>query len=213
MVTHLCMIDTPMGDDRDDLIATPSQTVGPFFHVGLTGETSLGCLVHADTKGVRIRLRVRVLDGNGLPVPDALVELWHADAGGVYVRPDEPASLMSPAGFCGFGRLGTDADGACLFETIHPGRVPDGRGGLQASHINVCLFARGLLRQVFTRVYFAGDEGHDADPVLTLVPADRRETLLARSDASAEAHDGAEPARWSIEIHLQGERETVFFDL
>src|SRR5262245_33022381 len=130
-----------------DLIATPSQTVGPFFHFGLADQTSLGCLVKPDTKGERIRLIVTIFDGDGCAVPDSLIEIWQADADGTYVRPSEPADVSSPSGFCGFGRLATGADGSCTFETIRPGRVPAEHGVLQASHINVCLFARGLLRQ------------------------------------------------------------------
>jgi protocatechuate 3,4-dioxygenase, alpha subunit len=193
-----------MSRDHVRLTATASQTVGPFFHFGLADNASLGCLAGPDTSGERMRLRISVLDGDGLPVPDALVELWQADANGVYVRPADAAHVLSPPGFSGFGRLPTGADGSCIFETIRPGRVPDDRGGLQASHINVCLFARGLLRQLYTRIYVDDAARLDADPVLLLVPKDRRETLIARAGA-----DGM----WCFDIRLQGERETVFFDL
>jgi protocatechuate 3,4-dioxygenase, alpha subunit len=186
------------------LTATPSQTVGPFFHFGLTNDVDLGCLVRPDTRGERIDLHIRVLDGNDAPVPDALIEVWQADADGNYVRPEDPASALQSAGFCGFGRLPTDATGACTFATIRPGRIatPDGR--TQASHINVCLFARGLLRQLYTRVYFAGDPDVDGDPILSLVPDERRPTLVAQQTGAA---------AWSIDITLQGKGETVFFDL
>ena len=147
----------------DHLIATPSQTVGPFFHFGLADHATLGCLVRSDTRGERIRLKFRVLDGDGVALPDALIELWQADADGVYVRPGEPTDLLAPGGFCGFGRLPTGTDGTCVFETIRPGAVHDSDGRPQAPHINVCLFARGLLRQVYTRVYFAGDALLDSD--------------------------------------------------
>jgi protocatechuate 3,4-dioxygenase alpha subunit len=185
-------------------IATSSQTVGPFFHFGLADHATLGCLVRPDTPGERIRLKIRVLDGDGAPLPDALVELWQADADGVYVRPDDPKDLLSPFGFCGFGRLPTGADGACVFETIRPGQVRDAQRGPQASHINVCLFARGLLRQVYTRVYFAGDEALESDAVLALVPEGRRQTLLARP---------CDSGGWLFDVRLQGDGETVFFDL
>ncbi len=186
------------------LIATSSQTVGPFFHFGLADHATLGCLVRPDTRGERIRLRIRVFDGDGAPLPDALVELWQADADGVYVRPDDPKDVLAPPGFCGFGRLPTGADGACVFETIRPGQVRDAQGRPQASHINVCLFARGLLRQVYTRIYFEGDEALETDAVLALVPEDRRQTLLARRHESGE---------WLFDVRLQGNGETVFFDL
>jgi len=186
------------------LIATPSQTVGPFFHFGLADQTGLGCLVTGDTRGERIRLKVRVTDGDGVPLPDALVEIWQADADGKYVRPADPKSVLTPTGFCGFGRLPTSVDGTCVFETIRPGPVLDASGRPQASHINVCLLARGLLRQVYTRVYFAGDPALASDSVLAAVPESRRETLLASRSTSGE---------WLFDIRLQGEGETVFFDL
>lgn len=176
--------------------ATASQTIGPFFHFALGGNTSLGCLVRADTKGERIRLKIRVLDGEGAPVSDALVELLQADAEGAYNCQD----------FSGFGRLATGDDGACLFETIRPGRVPDHHGGWQGSHMNLCLFARGILRHLYTRVYFADDPALEEDAILALVPATRRATLLARP-----VHDA--PEQWFFDIRLRGERETVFFDL
>lgn len=176
-------------------VATPSQTVGPFFHFGITTDRQLGSLAGAAT-GERVHLHVRVLDGAGMPLPDAMIEIYQANALGEY----------GTAGFSGFGRLATDADGACVFETIRPGRVADAGGRRQAAHINVCLFARGLLRPLYTRVYFAGDPDLEADPVLALVPADRRSTLTATPGPGA-------PGGWEWPIHLQGPRETVFFDL
>jgi protocatechuate 3,4-dioxygenase alpha subunit len=186
------------------LVATSSQTVGPFFHFGLADQAALGCLVRADTRGERIRLRVRVLDGDAQPLPDALVELWQADADGIYVRPQDPKDVLAPAGFCGFGRLPTGPDGTCVFETIRPGAVRDAEGRAQAPHINVCLLARGLLRQVYTRIYFEGDPALESDAVLAFVPPERRRTLLAQPTGADE---------WSVEIRLQGDGETVFFDL
>jgi len=176
-------------------IPLPAQTVGPFFHIGLTTNPTLGCLAHPDAKGERIRLRLRLFDGDGQPVPDGMIELWQADASGKY----------DPGGaFCGFGRLATDPTGTCIFDTVRPGRVPDGRGGCQASHINVSVFARGLLDRVCTRVYFADDPALADDPVLALVPENRRGTLIAQADA-------ASASTWNLDIHLQGEQETVFF--
>ena len=184
------------------LIPTASQTVGPFFEVALAPDARLGCLVTGPaTRGERIRLSLRVLDGDGAPVPDALVEIYQANTNGEY-----PASSSPGAEFHGFGRLATDTDGVCVFDTIRPGRVSDGRGGLQAAHINVCLFARGLLRHLYTRVYFAGDPALAGDPLLALVPADRRPTLLASPSEDR-------PGTWAFDIHLQADAETVFFEL
>jgi len=184
------------------LVATGSQTVGPFFHFGLTTDPTLGCLLRPDTKGERIRLRVRVVDGDAAPVPDALVEIYQADAAGEYPRPGGGSSDS----FSGFGRLPTGEDGTCVFDTIRPGRVTDARGVVQAPHINVCLFMRGLLRHIYTRIYFAGDPTVAADPMLALVPIDRRKTLMA-------APVSAEPNLWSFDIRLPGDAATVFFDL
>jgi protocatechuate 3,4-dioxygenase, alpha subunit len=186
------------------LTATPSQTVGPFFHFGLAHDVMLGCLVRDDTKGERIRVRMRVTDGDGLPVPDALLEVWQADADGIYVRPEDPATAGAAPAFCGFGRLASDPDGVCLFETIRPGPIVDGDGRFQASHINVTVFARGLLRQLYTRLYFEGDPDLERDVILSRVPADRRASLTAH-------HRGGQD--WSFEIRLQGDGETVFFNL
>jgi protocatechuate 3,4-dioxygenase, alpha subunit len=176
-------------------IATPSQTVGPFFHFGITTDESLGVVATA-AAGDPLHLLIRVLDGSGTPLPDAMIEIYQANAAGEY----------GASGFSGFGRMPTRADGSCAFETIRPGRVKDDRGRAQAAHVNVCLFARGLLRHLCTRMYFAGDPDLDADPILALVPADRRGTLLATPAAGT-------PERWEWTIHLQGGDETVFFDL
>jgi len=191
-----------IGDDSE-LIATASETVGPFFHFGLATDRALGAVADRTVDGEFITLRFRITDGDGQPVPDALVEIWQVDgAGNAAVA---PPSAPAPA-FRGFGRLPTAEDGTCEFETVRPGRVSDGQGGLQASHINVCLFARGLLRQVHTRVYFKGDPAIEDDAVLALVPADRRRTLLAIEDPQ-------QPGRWLFDLRLQGENETVFFDV
>lgn len=193
-----------MTDRDDDLVATPSQTVGPFFDFGLTRPNAgLGQMAGPDTPGERIRLRVRVVDGAGEVVPDAVVEVWQADASGAYPGVPDREPPTPGLAFLGWGRLGTDEQGTCQFQTIRPGRVQTGDGRLAASHFNVCLFARGLLRHVFTRIYFAGDPALSDDPVLALVPDDRRETLLARAEGDA----------WVFDLRMQGERETVFFDL
>jgi protocatechuate 3,4-dioxygenase, alpha subunit len=174
-------------------VATGSQTVGPFFHFALTASPALGTMAPEGAAGERIRLHVRVLDGDGAPVPDAMIEIYQADAGGAYGRPP----------FTGFGRLPTDEHGACVFQTVRPGAVPV---GVQAPHVNVCVFARGLLRHLYTRIYFAGDVGLDSDPLMAVVPDDRRPTLVA-------APIGGRQDEWEFTIRLQGEQETVFFDL
>ena len=188
--------------DRPQPIATSSQTVGPFFHFGLTADESLGVVASPETPGDHILLRVRVLDGAGAAVPDSVIEIYQADAAGRYASPDTPHQEGS---FSGFGRLPTGPDGWCVFRTIRPGpvRIQDQE---QAPHVNVCLLARGLLRQIYTRIYFEDDPTLPVDPILALVPADRRHTLLAiRSDDAIGA--------WDFVIRLQGDDETVFFDL
>jgi protocatechuate 3,4-dioxygenase, alpha subunit len=139
------------------LSCLPSQTVGPFFHFGLTANKALGCIPEPRAQGERIRLHLRLFEGDDVPVPDAIIELWQADACGRYNHPADPRSGSADPAFCGFGRLDTDADGSCTFRTVLPGRVPDGRGGLQSPHINVSIFARGLLGRLCTRIYFEGD--------------------------------------------------------
>jgi protocatechuate 3,4-dioxygenase alpha subunit len=186
------------------LVATGSQTVGPFFHFGLTTDARQGQMAGPQTPGERLQLRVEVLDGAGSPVPDAMVELWQADAEGRDVTAPDHRDPSPGASFLGWGRLPTGEDGTCVFRTVRPGRMPDGAGALQAAHINVCLFMRGLLRQIHTRIYFAGDPAQAQDVVLGMVPADRRGTLLAQPDA-----DGT----WTFVIRLQGAEETVFFDV
>src|SRR5258706_2421698 len=177
------------------LIPTPSQTVGPFFNFALTTNASLGALARDGAQGERVFLSIRVVDGAGAPAQgDAMIELWQADAQGCYGQADP--------NFNGFGRLETDLNGCCTFETIKPGCVAKG----SAPHINVIVLARGLLKQLYTRIYFADDPANASHPVLALVPEDRRSTLLAKP-----IH-GQNKSLW-IEIRLQGEAETVFFDL
>ena len=188
------------------LCPMPSQTVGPFYHFGLTENAALGCLTRPEAKGEHIALRVRLWDGDGAPVPDGMIELWQADASGKYDHPADAQERAPDAAFRGFGRLATDPDGFCTFETVRPGRVPDGRGGCQASHINISVFARGLNARLCTRAYFEGDTALAEDPVLALVPEARRHTLLARRNP-------ANAGQWDFEIHLQGEQETVFFEI
>lgn len=168
---------------------TPSQTIGPFFHLCLAAYEIGGCLAGSAEQGERLTLILRVLDGDGTPVDDAVIELWQADAT-----------------FRGFGRLPTNEQGICVFETVKPGRVTSSNGTPEAPHINVSLFARGLLKRAVTRIYFAEDPVNEQDPVLALAPAERRNTLIARPDP-------AEPSVWKFDIHLCGEHETVFFEI
>lgn len=190
-----------------DLVPTPSQTVGPFFHFGLTHDKSgVRCIAGPQSKGERVHLTVRVLDGNGKEVPDAMIEIWQANSDGKYNHPDDQQQKPVDPGFLGFGRLGTGENGNCEFETIKPGRVPGPESIPQAPHLNLAIFGRGMLKQLYTRIYFEGDPANQEDPVLALVPLDRRETLMAHADT-------ARPGGWRFDLRLQGEGETVFFDV
>ncbi len=188
------------------LIPSASQTVGPFFNFALTSNAGLGILARENADGEHIRLAFRVVDGDGAPTPaDAMIELWQADARGCYAHALDPRASERDPNFYGFGRLETDLNGECVFETVKPGPVPVA-GATQAPHVNVIVFARGLLRHLHTRVYFAGDPANAHDPVLALVPEDRRDALMARPSPE-------QPGTWTIEIRLQGDAETVFFDV
>jgi protocatechuate 3,4-dioxygenase alpha subunit len=186
-----------------DLIPTPSQTVGPYLHLGLTDFRSVACLAAEDVGGLRVQLMYRVLDGAGVPVPDAMIELWQADSEGSYER---PGGSEDGAGFSGFGRLATAEDGSCTFETIRPGCVVGPGETVQAPHINVSILGRGILKRLSTRLYFAGEPANATDPILALVPADRHPTLLAQPDP-------ARTSNWIFDVRLRGEGETVFFDV
>ena len=187
------------------LTPTASQTVGPFFHLGLD-RPDWADLARDNPQGERITVEGRVLDGDGAPVPDACLELWQANAAGRYAHPeDTQADKPLDPNFRGFGRVSTNAEGGFRFTTIRPGPVPGRGNALQAPHINIALFARGLLKQLHTRLYFAGETLNEADPVLLSIddPGMRR-TLLARPQ------DGG---AWRFDIVLQGDGETAFFDV
>jgi protocatechuate 3,4-dioxygenase, alpha subunit len=187
-------------------IPSASQTVGPYFNFALTTNPQLGTLTCAGVPGERIRLEFRVTDGGGAPAEgDCIIEIWQADPAGRYPHALDTGSGGAP-GFCGFGRLETDQNGCCAFETVKPGRAAGFDHRLQAPHINVIVFARGLLKHLHTRVYFAGEPANVEDPVLALVPEERRATLLAQPVEGA-------PAAWHFPIRLQGDGETVFFDV
>jgi protocatechuate 3,4-dioxygenase alpha subunit len=207
---------------------TPWQTLGPFFHYALpwkggadlVGGSDLGArpelmpsghdLLHrtaprGQVDGDRIEIEGRVLDGAGEPLADAMVEIWQADAQGRYENlADAPQDAPRDPQFVGFGRAATQEDGSFRFRTIRPGRVPGPGNSLQAAHIAVAVLGRGLIKRLVTRLYFEGGEGVDDDPVLTLVPAARRATLIARRTGEA---------AYRFDIRLQGEHETVFFDI
>lgn len=181
---------------------TGSQTVGPYFQIGLSW------LYRADIgtearSAERLRIRGVVYDGQGLPVPDALIEIWQADTQGRYAtNPEGQAQAIAEAEFMGFGRVPVDSQGAYEFRTVKPGRVPHADGQLQAPHLSIALFMRGLLKPVRTRLYFPDEPSNATDPVLAVVPAARRATLVAR-------HGVENVLEW--DVHMQGENETVFF--
>jgi len=185
-----------------DLTPTASQTVGPYLHLGLTDRESISCVAGEGVKGERVWLAFRVLDGEGEPVPDAMIEVWQADAEGNYRNQSAPVDTA----FGGFGRQATDKDGSCTFKSIKPGTVPGPHGTIQAPHINVSVLGRGLLKRLSTRAYFTGDAANEEDPILALVPENRRATLFAQPDPSR-------TGGWIFEIRLRGEGETVFFDV
>lgn len=190
------------------LLLTGSQTVGPFFSLGLLYEAARrNVLTRQETEGERIRIEGRVLDGDGVPIPDALVEIWQANAHGRYNHPADRSSAPLDPAFTGFGRSGTDEEGAYWFETIKPGRVAFNEQRLQASHICVTVFARGLLNHLVTRLYFADEPANAEDMTLQCVPEERRATLLARRE------DAGETVVYRFDIILQGPGETVFFNL
>jgi protocatechuate 3,4-dioxygenase alpha subunit len=189
-------------------LLTSSQTVGPFFAPALLREDARrNVLTRLDTVGERIRIEGRVLDGDGVPVPDALIEIWQANAQGRYNHAADQGAAQLDSYFLGFGRSGTAEDGSYWFETVKPGLVPFDGERMQAPHICVTVFSRGLLNHLVTRLYFEDESGNVLDPVLQYVPNDRRETLLARR----EVRDTVVVYRF--DIVLQGADETVFFNL
>ncbi|HVK91635.1 MAG TPA: protocatechuate 3,4-dioxygenase subunit alpha [Mycoplana sp.] len=194
---------------------SPSQTAGPYVHIGLTPnfggisgvyETDLGAtLLNEKALGRRITITGRVLDGTGTPLKDALIEIWQADANGLYNSPSEWRGCADP-NFTGWGRCATDgATGEYRFETIKPGRVPFKDGRLMAPHISFWIVARGINLGLNTRMYFGDEEAANAeDPVLARIEHRVRvPTLIAAADGDS----------YHFDIHLQGEKETVFFDI
>jgi protocatechuate 3,4-dioxygenase, alpha subunit len=184
-----------------NLFATASQTVGPFFRIGLE-HLYIADLAPSAAKGDKFAIQGRVIDGDGKPVNDALLEIWQADAHGKYAHPDDAQNKPLTPGFKGFGRVPTDENGAFHFTTVKPGSVAGPRGMPQAPHLLVAVFMRGLLIHLVTRIYFPEGNANATDPVLNLVPEARRATLIAKRSGDA--------LEWNV--ILQGENETVFFD-
>ncbi len=180
-------------------IPSGSQTVGPFFRIGLEHLCAQDASGEADVART-VRVRGRVLDGKGVPVPDALLEVWHADAEGRYSR-EEPPGPGRPT--C-FARAATDDEGSFCFAISRPGAILCGAEEKQASHVAVLVFARGLLRHLMTRMYFPGEPANAEDAVLRLVPEHRRGTLIARENPQR-------PGELEWNVVLQGNEETVFF--
>jgi protocatechuate 3,4-dioxygenase alpha subunit len=193
------------------LQATASQTVGPFFKIGLQ-PLYRGSLANEGVSGQRVTIQGRVLDGDGNPVPDAILEIWQANAHGKYAHPEDTQDKPLEHGFKGYGRVPTNSDGSFRFATIKPGPVPGPDGKPQAPHLLVSVFMRGVLRRLVTRIYFPdepdNEPGNAADLILNLVEPARRATLIAIPKKSA---GEAGTLEWNVV--LQGADETVFFDL
>lgn len=184
---------------------TPSQTVGPYLHIGLDWLNTAQLAVE-DIAGERCIIQGQLSDADGVPIPDGMIEIWQANSYGKYVHPLDQRDLPTEKNFTGFGRIPTDAQGCFRFSTIKPGRVPATSGVMQAPHILVNIFARGLIKQLVTRIYFPGDD-HDTDPVMMYVPAERRATLIANG-----VSEQAGLYVWNVAIG-SGQHETVFFEL
>jgi protocatechuate 3,4-dioxygenase alpha subunit len=188
-----------------NLQATTSQTVGPYFSIGLT-RLKKNNLVGTGVSGERVTIAGRVLDGDGKPVPDAMLEIWQANSHGKYRHPEDKQDKPLEPDFQGYGRTPSDEDGKFSFATIKPGQVlgPDGKP--QAPHIAVSVFTRGLLRRLVARIYFPDEAANAGDFVLNLVEPARRGTLIAKKIAGQSG-----TLEWNV--ILQGADETVFFDI
>jgi protocatechuate 3,4-dioxygenase alpha subunit len=181
---------------------TPSQTIGPFYF-GTIVKAYRADLAPLGVAGERIELAVTLHDAEGVIVPDGLIEIWQANSHGRYNHPEDRRNLPLDAGFEGYGRASTDTSGTAHFGTVKPGRVPWPAGGMQAPHVNISIFARGVLNRLATRLYFEGEPANAEDPVLKMLPADRRVTLMAKCNGTA----------WHLPVYLGGAKETVFFDV
>lgn len=181
--------------------STPWQTVGPYYRIGLEP------LYHTDiapaqAKGERVQIAGTIHDGAGNPVSDAVLELWQADAAGIYAHAEDPRRDAHDPNFHGWGRAPTDEQGRFSFTTIKPGRVPGLKGTPQAPHLVALVFMRGLLKAAPTRIYFSDEASNAEDGILALVPAERRDTLIARQTAHGQ---------YTWDVRMQGVGETVFF--
>jgi protocatechuate 3,4-dioxygenase alpha subunit len=181
-----------------------SQTVGPFFQIGFEGLYQNDLTVPG-LKGRLVAIRGQVFDGDRLPVPDAVIEIWQANSFGKYAHPEDQQDKPLDLGFTGFGRCPTDAEGRFEFRTIKPGPVISSTEIPQGPHINVSIFMRGLLDRLVTRIYFSDDDSNRTDEILNLIDPARRSTLLARPVPG-------EPDAYVWNIVLQGHDETVFLD-
>ena len=192
------------------MIQSPSQTVGPYFAQGLMrdgDQVFTNVLVSENTEGERIRIEGCVLDAEGRPIEDAMIEIWQANSHGRYNHPLDEQDKPLDAEFMGHGRAATDVNGNYRFETIKPGSVPGPGNSDQAPHINVVVFARGMLSHAFTRIYFEDDVDNRNDPVLMSIEDEaHRNTLIARREETAGA------TVYRFDIRFQGENETAFFD-
>jgi protocatechuate 3,4-dioxygenase alpha subunit len=184
---------------------TTSQTVGPYFSIGLI-EGGENLLVRERTSGQRILIQGKVLDGDELPISDAMVEIWQADAQGIYNHPVDPRQEQADPHFHGFGRCASSDEGDYWFKTVKPGPVPGDDNGDQAPHVNVRVFARGMLIHATTRLYFSDESANQEDPLLNSVDAGRRQTLIAGLETSADL------PTYRFDLHMQGDGETVFLD-
>ena len=185
-------------------LPTPSQTIGPFLHIQVPYDGEEQVVGEKDPDA--IRLRGILFDGEGTPVDDALIEIWQANRAGRYAHPADPREhIPLDDGFGGFGRCATDEEGRFEFVTVKPGQVPGPGGAIQAPHIDVSIFARGLLKRLVTRIYFSDEpDANAADPVLSSIPgAAERDTLIGRVEGDEVRFD----------IHLQGDDQTAFFEV
>lgn len=188
---------------------SPSQTVGPYFHIGLIRRSEqMNVMANDQTRGQRILVRGKVIDGDGEPIPDAMLEVWQADASGIYGHPADKMQANADPAFEGFGRAPTDDNGEYYFKTVKPGAIERDGDPTMAPHLNFRVFARGMLIHAYTRMYFPDEAENENDPVLQMVSdANRRATLIATEETSEDL------PTFRFDVVLQGEKETVFFDL
>jgi len=187
------------------LCTTTSQTVGPYFKIGMQW-LYRDNLAAEGVAGEHVTIEGRVLDGDGHPVTDAIFEIWQANSHGKYDHPEDTQDKPLQPNFRGFGRVSVNSQGVFRFTTIKPGSVPGPNEEAQAPHLLISVFMRGILRRLVTRMYFPEDPANANDAILKLVEAARRPTLIAKKDAQV-----AGTLKWNV--HLQGPEETVFFDL